>query len=201
MRNHKKPFFLFYLWSFFLWMLFLLTPFLQADDWLNSSPTGIISIKNIPETPVIEAVVNDLSQTELDRAIRLASRYVATAKSSIRYPLILVFPQWYPGPNQQKPSQIYLQMVLNSYNVLPEPTEKGLRLNTLSAGTAAALSRRGDYTSDVWLDSLNKILTHLKEVQVPPSGNLMRLLYHNSDITPSFWRLSEVLVPIPTLQP
>lgn len=174
---------------------------LFSDDWLNSSPTGKISIKNLSEIPVIEAEVADLSQKEISRAFRLASRYVTISKSPLRYPIILTFPQWSPTPETPRPPKIFLQMVLNSFQNLPEPTEKGLKISSLTAGTVSALAIRGAYDSEEWLQSLQTLMTHLHQVQVPPSGTILRMLYHNPDVTPSFWRLSEVLVPIPTLQP
>jgi hypothetical protein len=166
---------------------------------VETSSTGKIAIKNIPETPVIEAEVKDLSPSEVSRAFRLASRYVALAKCQVRYPVVLIFPDWHPSAEIPRPKLIYLQMALSSYTHLPDPKEKGLRLTSLPASTVVALSKRGAYDSEDWLGDIAELQRHLAEINLPSAGYPRRMLYHNTDITPAFWRLSEVQIPIPTL--
>ena len=166
---------------------------------MQTSTTGKISIKNIPEAAVIEAEVEDLSQSEINHAFRLASRYIALAKSQVRYPVVLIFPEWHPSPETPKPSRIYLRMVLSSFTNLPDPKEKGLRLTSLPASAVVALSRRGAYDNEEWLEDVKTLQKHLAEINLPSAGYPRRMLFHNPDITPSFWRLSEVQIPIPTL--
>lgn len=186
--------------SFFLISILLLPCLgLCAEDWVQTSPTGKIVIKNISETPVIEAEVKDLSESEIQKSFRLASRYLALAKAPIRYPIILIFPGWNPSPESPKPKKIYLQMVLSSYTTLPDPKEKGLRLSTLSGGSVLAVSRRGDYNSEEWLQDLQLLIQHLGEINLPSVGHPQRMLFHNTTLTLPFWRLSEVQISIPTL--
>lgn len=183
----------------FLSALVLLLINLQSDDWVATSSTGKIIIKNIPESPVIEAEVKDLSESEIQKSFRLASRYLALAKAPIRYPIILIFPDWIPSTETPKPEKIYLQMVLSGYATLPDPKEKGLRLSTLKGGSVLAIARRGNYSSEDWLQDLQLLKTHLKDIDLPASGHPQRMFYHNIDLTPTFWRLSEIQIPIPTL--
>ncbi len=180
-------------------LLLLTLAALQAKDWIQTSPTGKIVIKNIQETPVIEAEVIDLSENEIQKSFRLTSRYLALAKAPIRYPIILTFPGWIPSSENPKPTKIYLQMILSSYATLPDPKEKGLRLSTLNGGSVLAISRRGTYHSEDWLNDLQLLMKHLNEISLPSAGHPQRMLFHNTDLTPAFWRLSEIQIPIPTL--
>jgi hypothetical protein len=158
--------------------------------------TGVVAVKVVPATSVIEAEVAGPAETVWEKAFRQNARYVAAADLSLWYPLIVVYPDWDTTPGQMQ-QRLLVQSILSPPSRFPEPREKGLRIVETPALTVAAYAYRGPYTLDRFQTALAAIHAHLKAKNIPAVGPPRHLYYSNVDWSLKWWRLSEVQVPIP----
>jgi hypothetical protein len=170
----------------------------QAQEVFPHGDLDKITVKNLPACPVIESELIWKDGPEWEKGYRQCVRYAAYAGSPLRLPLLLVHPDWF-SPTETTPTQrLLVQLFLDPQGHFPEPKEKGLRVVESPPVTVVCYATRGDYTAEKFVSSLQKVLDHLKQNNLPVIGPPRQALYTTEAWTPRAWWISEVQVPIPS---
>jgi effector-binding domain-containing protein len=167
---------------------------LRADDLLPCSELNQISVKTIPAYTAIEAEVSGNPETAWESGFRQDTRYLARINSPFSYPILISYPE--EGNANSSQTATLVQLIVSAENQISVPKEKGLQIVQVPSTAVACYAYRGAYTSENYKLYLGKILAHLKEEGISQAGPPRHLLYSNTSWIPSWWRVSEIQVPI-----
>jgi effector-binding domain-containing protein len=171
-----------------------------ADRPVFSPPTDFetVTLKRVPEFQAIEAEVTGPVNEDWGKGFRATAKYAVTAEHPLRWPTIVVYPDWATKPPAAE-ARMLVQMPLDGGKELPEPRAKGLKLVRVNGGTVASAGFRGAYTLENFKDALRRIRYYLRDEKLAAVGP-PRVLYHSDpDWTPlTSMLIGEVQVPVST---
>jgi len=182
------------------WLLFAVNPqSIRANELFPAAPIDEVNIRTIPEFKVIETDTTGSLDTAWNKGFRLGARYAALAHSGLNTPTIITFPDWDKNPVVEGANlHVLVQCLLDPLPDLPKVHDAGATLEQIPSMTVACYAHRGAYSPANFLLGLKKIQDHLKAQNIPAVGPPRYLYYSDTTWTPSWWRVGEVQVPIPS---
>jgi hypothetical protein len=182
------------------WSLFVVdSQLIRANELFPAAPIDEVSIRTIPEFTVIETDTTGSLDTAWTKGFRLGARYAALAHSGLNTPTIIIFPDWDKNPAVEGTQlHVLVQCLIDPLPNLPKVHDPGAALEQMPPMTVACYAHRGVYSPANFLLSLKKIQEHLKARNIPAMGPPRYLYYSDTTWTPSWWRVGEVQVPIPS---
>lgn len=182
-----------------LWFLAISAEWIRADELIAPAPLDEVSIRTIPAFTVIETDATESIGAAWTKGFRLGARYAALAHSGLNTPTIVTFPDWEKNPTAEGASiHVRVQCLLDPLPDFPRVRDHGATLQQMPSMTVACYARRGAYSPVSFELGLKKIRDYLKAKRIPDVGAPRYLYYSNSTWMPSWWRVSEAQVPIPS---
>lgn len=172
---------------------------IQAEELIAPALVDEVSIRNLPAFTVIETDATGSLDAAWTKGFRLGARYAALAHSGLNTPTIITFPDWEKNPTAEGTNlHVLVQCLLDSLPDLPKVRDRSATVQSMPGMTVACYAHRGAYSPTAFMFGLKKIQDHLKTQGIPIVGPPRYLYYSNSDWMPSWWRVGEVQVPIPS---
>lgn len=170
-----------------------------ANELIAPAPVDEVSIRTLPAFTVIEADETESLGAAWTRGFRLGARYSALAHSGLNTPTIMIFPDWEKNPTAEGASvHVLVQCLLDPLPDFPRVRDNGATVRQMPSVTVACYAQRGTYSPLSFELGLKKIRDYLKAKSIPGVGAPRYLYYSNSTWMPSWWRVSEAQVPIPS---
>lgn len=170
----------------------------RANELIPAAPVDEVSIRTLPAFTVIETDTTASIDAAWNKGFRVGARYSALAHSGLNTPGILTFPDWEKSPVAEGTNvHILVQLLIDPLPDLPKVHDPDAALRQMPPMTVACYALHGAYSPASFMLGLKKIQDHLKAQGIPAVGP-PRYLYYSVTAawTPSWWRVSEVQVPI-----
>jgi len=169
----------------------------RANELFAAAPIDEVSIRTLPAFTVIETDTTGSLDTAWAKGFRLGARYAAFAHSGLNTPTLITFPDWDKNPVAEGPRlHLLVQLLLDPLPDLPKARDPEAAVEPMPSMTVACYAHRGDYSPANFLSGLKKIQEHLKTQGIRVLGPPRYLYYSDTNWVPSWWRVSEVQVPI-----
>jgi hypothetical protein len=170
----------------------------NADDFLPNVDPGKVVVRTIPGYPAIEAEIEGNVEKEWDRGFRQCARYVASINNELRWPVVVVYPDWVAQPPEPK-ARMLVHLILNEQKDFALPKEKGLAMTDQPQQTVVCYSQYGAFTLENFKKGLAEVQNYMKKNNLVQSGPPRILYFTNPAWIPRWWMLSEIQIPIPNV--
>jgi len=172
---------------------------IRAEELIAPALLDEVSVRNLPAFTVIETDTTGSLDASWIKGFRLGARYAALAHSGLNTPTMITFPDWEKSPTAEGTTlHVLVQCLIDPLPDLPRVRDRSATVQAMPAMTVACYAHRGVYSPASFMSGLKTIQEHLKARGIPIVGPPRYLYYSNSAWMPSWWRVSEVQVPIPS---
>lgn len=167
-----------------------------AEEIMPLGEIDKVTIRARPNFPAVETELTGAVGTDWEKGFRKCARYTAYAQQEVRWPIIVVYPEW-EGKDPEAEAKMQVRLILDPDGSFPVPKQKGLATMEIPATSVASYAYRGDYSAENVKTALAKVRAFLKANNIPEMGPPEHLYHSNPHWTPSWWLVSEVQIPIP----
>lgn len=172
---------------------------LRGSELIAPAPINEVSIRTTPAFTVIETDTIGSLDTAWTKGFHVGARYTALANAGLNTPTIMTFPDWEKTPSAEGSRvHVLVQCLLQPMPDYPRVRDHDGELRKMTSMTVACYAQQGAYSAASFQAGLKKIQDYLKARSIPSVGPPRYLYYSDSNWMPSWWRVGEVQVPIPS---